>query len=330
MKKSLIALAALAAVSAASAQSSVTLSGSVAIGYAQAATNAGVESKNVAALDGFNSNNFAMTAVEDLGGGMKATAYIMQRKNDQNTDSATGDMYVQVAGAFGGLRVGQWTWASLSGYNAFGSRTASGLNGTAGTGIGGSDTIEYSTPSIGGLTIAAAMTARPTSTVAGTTDGVGVKASYANGPLAVQLISSKAATLTSGTAAKVTSLGVNYDFGIAKVFFNAYSQKAGYTLFSDNTTNARVDENGTSLSVAVPVGAATVKAGFINRGKNSSTATAATASNTAGGAVDKRSIGVDYALSKTTMLTADFASQKQAVDGTVSATTYFVGMSKSF
>lgn len=326
MKKSLVALAALAATGA-FAQSSVTLSGSLSLGYTQASTNAGVESRNVGAVDPFNSNSFQITAVEDLGKGLKATGVIWQRKGDDNTDSRTGDMYIDLSGGFGAVRIGQWTWASLSGYNAFASRSATSLAGSAVAGVGGTDSIAYTSPSFNGFTVSLGYTARPDSTIAGTRNGFGVRANYAAGPLSVQVTTGKSATGAAGDAARVNSLGLNYDLGVAKIFFNAYSLDAGQTLSSANAAIARLDEKGNSLSVAVPMGALTLKAGLINRSKNSAT-TAAASSNP--GAIDRVAFGADYALSKRTSLTADFAQQKQAVTGANKANTYFIGVNHTF
>jgi len=266
----------------------------------------------------------------------------MQRKDKSGADSTSGDFYVRLAGNFGTVQTGQYTWASFAGWNAFGSRTSSGLNGTAGAGVGGSNTFEYITPNISGLTVAVAITARPQSSTSSSTTGVitttslpnakdgnGVKLSYVNGPLSLIAIrtSSATASTTDLEAAKVTAIGAMYDFGMAKVFWNSYNQSAGQSLTSANAASTRVDESGNSLSVQVPVGAALLKAGFINRGKN--TGSGATSGITPG-ANDKTSVGVDYALSKRTTLIADYATSKQAVDGDEKAKSYFVGVQHTF
>ena len=328
MKKSLIALAALAAVTAASAQSTVTLSGSLSFGYSQTATVAGVETRGVTASDGFNSNSFALTATEDLGGGLKATGVIIQRKTDQNVDAETGDQYIELSGPFGAVRIGQYTWNSLSGYNPFASRTHSSLAGTAATGLGGADTIGYTTPAFNGFTIGVGYRPRPTSSVADTDDGIGIKSTYSAGPLSVQVAHTRAATIVGGSEpVQVNSLGASYDLGVAKVFFNTYQQSAGRTLTSGNADMVRFDESGNSLSIAVPVGAVTLKAGMINRGKN--TATAETSATNAG-AIDRVAFGVDYALSKRTTLIADFSAGKQAVTGLNKANAFHFGAMHTF
>ena len=79
MKKSLIALAALVAVTAASAQSTVTLSGSVALGLLTDGATKATQRTNIGVLDGSTSNMFVFTASEDLGGGLTATAVIQNR-----------------------------------------------------------------------------------------------------------------------------------------------------------------------------------------------------------------------------------------------------------
>ena len=342
MKKSLIALAALAAVTAASAQSTVTLSGSVSMGIQQTGASVAAQTTQIAGVDAISSNSFNFTATEDLGGGMTATAYINNRLSALNGDAGSGDLYVNLSGGFGQVRAGKFTWNSNSGYNAFASRAVTALAG-AGQALGANNTLQYVTPGFNGLT--ASLAFQPNAFATGT-GGTGVKVNYAAGPMSLQIASSTSGqALITGVEARVDSLGASYDLGVAKIFFNYYDQTAGntnsnstsaaWTAWTASTstlgnittannagnTTALVDDTGTSLSISVPMGAATLRAGIIDR---TGTGQAATAN------FDRTAVGVDYALSKRTMLTAEFATDKLSQTGLSKRTNYFVGASHSF
>jgi predicted porin len=321
MKKTLIALAALAVSGAAFAQSTVTLSGGVSAGLQKTGASKAAQTDQVAGVDAVNSNSFILTAVEDLGGGMKATGVIQQRLSALNADAQSGDLYVDVSGGFGAVRAGKFTFNSTSGFNAFASRAVSSLAG-AGQALGANNVVTYTTPNMSGFTATVAMNAAQSATGS---NGTGIKFNYSNGPLAIQYAQSTAPNnAATGTEAEVTSLGVNYDLGVAKIFFNTYDQKAGVTGSSGTgaaaTANAALAaEKGNSLSVAVPMGALTLKAGMIDR-KN----------NTAATSTDRTVFGIDYALSKRTTLIAEFANDKVAVGGANKRTNSFVGFAHTF
>ena len=324
MKKSLIALAALAVVTAASAQSTVTLSGSVSMGIQQTGASVAAQTTQIAGVDAISSNSFNFTATEDLGGGMTATAYINNRLSALNGDLGSGDLYVNLSGGFGQVRAGKFTFNSNSGYNTFASRAVTTLAG-AGQALGANNTVMYTTPGFNGLT--ATLAYQPNQFATGTA-GTGVKVNYAAGPMALQVSSSTAGQGgITGVEAKVESIAATYDLGVAKIFFNYYNQTAGETISNSTTTasaantTALVDDTGTSLSISVPMGAATLRAGIIDR-----TGTAMPAASL----LDRSAIGVDYALSKRTMLTAEFATDKHPTTGANKRTNYFVGASHSF
>jgi hypothetical protein len=290
------------------------------MGFLKSGT-ATAQTNTIAGVDTVNSNNFTLTAVEDLGGGLKATAVIQNRMGALNNDLNSGDMYVTVAGGFGSVRAGKWTFNSHSGYNAFASRTISSVGGTA-QAFAANNVVQYSTPEISGFTVTAGLE-RDGSTLGAGKDGSGLKAVYAKGPLSVQLSRTIAPTADSSTAASVNALAASYDFGMAKAYFSNYTQKAGATSAASSTTamtvngTALAEEKGTHVSVAIPIGAATIKAGMVNRGTNDS-------------ALDRSSIGVDYALSKRTTLIGEFARDKSAVTGANSVTNSFIGVQHTF
>jgi len=219
MKKSLIALAALAA-TASFAQSSVTLSGNLDFAYGN------VKADGQAAENTVSSSTVASTtsviniiAVEDLGGGMKATAKFgidpRALANDNNAGataaSSTGvqapapalgvnntfnrdELFVGLQGGFGNLRLGSPNSIGLTTFlvgSPLGTGVGSGYltNAFVTSNIRYDRSVRYDSPSFGGLTVsvlhapgadAAVGTSIPAS---GSTNELGL--SYANGPLSV-------------------------------------------------------------------------------------------------------------------------------------------------
>ncbi len=349
MKKSLVALAALAATGA-FAQSTVTLSGNLSFGHlvntARTVKATGVstvadsvsKTASIGSVDNFNSNRITLTAVEDLGGGLKATGVIDNRLTTANAARATGDMFVKVEGGFGAVQIGQYTFASHAGWNAGASRTVS-ATATSAQSLS-PNVVSYTTPSISGLTASAAL---DLDTSAGTVgkDGWGVKFNYAAGPIGAQVSYTIAPKVTASmTPVKVLGIAASYDLGVAKVFYNQTDVRAGNNSVAPTSNgylaaNATTDayaytgstagsgalgaHKGNALSVQVPVGAATLKAGFVNRKGDTNVSI-----------IDRSTVGVDYALSKRTTLTAEFGQDKQAVTGANRATNSFVGVNHTF
>jgi len=332
MKKSLVALAALSALAStgAFAQSSVTISGDLSFGAlnntartgnsGSSTTNTVTRTNAYDAVDTFNSNRINVIAVEDLGGGLKVTGRVDNRLNTSNTARNTGDMFIQVDGGFGSVKIVQYTFASHAGWNSGASRTVSATSTTAQSLSG--KVAAYSTPTMSGLTASAAVDL-DTSTSSVGKNGWGVKFVYAAGPVGAQLSYTLAPTAAStDVASKVTGLAVSYDFGVAKVFYNQTNVTAGKNGSGAGaaTASTNVARTGNSLSAAFPMGAATLKAGYLNNKGDS------TNQNT----FDRATVGVDYALSKRTSLIAEFGQDKQAVTGANRASNSFVGVAHTF
>ena len=328
MKKTLIALAAVAAAGSVFAQSTVTISGGVSMGMLKSGASKAAQTTTVGGVDAVNSNSFIFTASEDLGGGLRATAVIQQRLGATNQDSGSGDLFVNLAGPFGQIRAGKFTFNSNAGFNAFASRTVTNVGTTAQqfagneqTAAGGTSTaptllalpnnnvVQYTTPSFSGLTVTVGKVFDGSANGIGN-DATGLKANYAKGPLAVQVARTDAVRVTAG-AAKVTTtaLSASYDFGVARVFANQFNTK---------TAGSATKVSGTSLSVAAPMGKATLRAGVRND------------KNAAATAFDRTSFGVDYALSKRTTLIAEMAKDKQANTGANKRTNSFIGVAHTF
>lgn len=276
-----------------------------------AATNG---AKTINGIDIYNSNSMAVVATEDLGGGMTASAKLQWRLNNM-TNRATGDQYVDLAGGFGSIRVGQFTFASHSGYNPFASTHATTGGGAAA--IGGANTVAYTSPSFGGVTVAVGTTSDTTAGVG--KPGTGVRVNYGAGPLSVQYASSTAAdNLSSNTTNgyKHTALGASYDLGVATAYLTSYQETAGATAAGTDNTQ----EKGVQIGAAIPMGALTFKISNMNR---SSTDTASTA-------VDTTSYGFSYALSKRTTAEFQTASNKLVTTAGTKTQTSWIGISHSF
>jgi len=334
MKKSLVALAALAATGA-FAQSSVTISGNLSFGAltntARDVTATTTKTTTYGGIDTTNANRVNVIAVEDLGGGLKVTGRVDNRLTTLNATRGTGDMFVQVDGGFGSFKIGQYTYASNAAWNAGAANTVSTVSTTAqnlSTSIA-----SYTTPAIAGLTASAALDLDTSGNSVGK-DGWGLKFNYAAGPIGAQVSYTQAPKLASTATLspiKVMSLAVSYDLGVAKVFFNQSDVRAGgltiaqtaagyYSTTTLGSIGAAVSANKqTSLSATIPVGAAVLKAGYINR-KGDTNVTI----------IDRAMVGVDYALSKRTTLVAEMGQDKQAVTGANRATNSFVGINHSF
>jgi len=323
MKKTLVAIAALTLVGAASAQ--VTLSGGVRAafqnsGAANAETTVGTN--DVAA------NNITITAVEDLGGGMKVTGQYHMRNDIMTGEvsagrpgTATNQLWrnssVWVDASWGQVRAGRFGLAGLYGFDAFGATGT--VTAYAGNGIGGRYTnmVQYQTPTISGLS---AQIGVSVDGAAANEDASWIYINYAEGPLALRLISEKSAALTlaalpayglqPATTASVAvdaqttgmGLGGSYDLKVAKVM-------AGYAS-SKGTASGVVSGEQYHVGVTAPFGAATGKAAYM---KNQTTG------------ADIFAVGVDYSLSKTALLFADIGKSS-----TLANATWQVGVHKMF
>ncbi len=311
----------------------------------------------VGGADQVTGNSLYYTAVEDLGGGMKVTGVIQQRfgagfgsssaapSDNQNaaiTGSGIGDMYVQLDGSFGTIRAGRSTFTSNAGYNVFGVRSITALGVTAGaTGLtsNGDNNVWYTTPSFSGLKVSLGLGLPGTKI--GHEPAVGIKLNYDAGPLSVQAARTNsvngsetrtATTLNNGltyttngspTAVSlaaypatgkisVDTVAANYDFGVARVSAAFFRREAAAPVLP-----TAPKANGYSMGVAIPLGAATVKAGIMNNSKTDTL-------------LDRQAIGVDYALSKRTTLIAEYARDKRALSGDHTSNNAFVGMSHTF
>jgi len=310
MKKTLIALAALAATGA-FAQSTVTISGNVGFGY-QSVDSSGLPAQNAAgnaaATTSSGTNRglamtdatLAFTAVEDLGGGMKAMAN-MTFDTGGSTFNTAGNFNrrntsVGVSGGFGSISMANTRSSDLitQAFVAPASLSDGIYDNSGVVWRGPIDVLTYVTPDFGGFkgnlsyvesgATAAGVGGNPALYQFGgqgdgntsfTTITTVLGLTYANGPLAAGLsfktstYDSRYPVASANIARNTNSEGfITYDFGVAKVGLGFDSAMAG----TDNTAAAAVravnDATAWSFGVAAPIGAFTVGVNWAQRDVN--------------------------------------------------------------
>jgi len=307
MKKSLLAIAVLGAfTSAAQAQSSVTLSGMLDAGVRRVGTATGSDWQLGGSQSGYN--NFTLSGREDLGGGMNAFFAMNHRFriNDGTVNSAGStfwrNIWVGLGGGFGNVRLGRILMPLQDmngGFDAF----ATGTVGSVHTGgitatIRANNAIYYRSPSLGGLTVHAAIAAGEGQLQAETANNVGSQAPtslmnkerpigfnvrYAAGPLAVGVAYDR-----NTADYKTTGLYGSYDFGAFKLlgqYEKGDSNNAAGTALEDMTAM--------SISMTAPFGPVLMRAGYVRFD-----------SDVANRDASKFGFGGDYNLSKRTNLYA--------------------------
>lgn len=307
MKKTLVAVAALVATGA---FAQVTISG---VAEAAIKSTGGVKTM----IGGTNGSEISFGVSEDLGNGLKAMAsttlcatiyegsiaqtcgpaVVAGKSGATGVVANTGavnnyNSYIGLSSAeFGTIKIGQQLsnsfltaaigdvggMSGLSNYAAF-----------AGTGAGlVAGSLSYNSPSLAGFSVNYQQTLDNAST---TTGGSNYSLGYANGGLTAGIANSK---LTTAGAVAETTIGANYNFGVATVY--------------GVTKTASGSKTTTGYGVAVPFGAFTVLASLTSNGTVNSTAFAGF-----------------YSLSKRTSI---YAAQATA-DG--SATSSYVGVRHNF
>ena len=219
----LVAAAALLAAGTVAAQSSVTIYGRL---------NTTIESqKNIGAVGTQrvmqdNASRLGFKGVEDLGGGLKAEFFLEHRFNSDTGQAAqrfwAGDSYVGLSGGFGSIKLGRLTSAAYyatADYISFHNHdtgTSSDFLYTYLT--NGSNTISYTTPSLGGLTAEFTVSAAEGSAVTNKVAQVAVN--YNTGPLQFGLGYEKVA----GTRDDQLTLRANYEIG--SLLLGGYYQRS--------------------------------------------------------------------------------------------------------
>jgi predicted porin len=294
MKKSLIALAVLATSGAAMAQSSVTLYGVADIGYVH-------EDNGSASVNRFDSGNlnggrWGLKGTEDLGGGLNALFVLEAGYNIDTGAQADAarlfnrQSFVGFSGGFGTVKLGRQknpVYNSSDVFDPFGDALAGDsarlLNYQ---GNRTDNTITYAYAASGfrgefqyGLGEVAGKSAA-SRTVAGL---LGYKA----GPVDVVFTTESVRNAADTDNTKVTLLGGNFDFGVAKAYLTFDTEKG------TGTTDLR----NMIIGATVPMGAGTVMVSYINH------------QNKAASDSDARqfAVGYTYNLSKRTALYTSYS-----------------------
>ena len=318
-----------------------------------------------------SSNRITFSGVEDLGGGLAATFAASMRFNPGSGGQEGngrpifhGESTVGLRGGFGAFKMGRWltalnlvnggtidpggvtTVALLPYFAGFASSYEAGGEARIG------NALFYSTPKFGGfsgnlsLGLAKGATGKTSQSVSG---------AYNNGP-----VNAFVGYERNNSGDRMGQLGANYDLGVAKLYASAGRVRGGTLLDRSATPFAAVTSsafgfysgglsNGTSaaagqgvvaangtittytIAASVPLGAATLRAGYLR-----STGDVVGAVRT--DADHKLGLGVSYALSKRTSVYTDVASATNnkvlanGVAGTTGArsTTFDVGIVHSF
>jgi predicted porin len=264
MKKTLIALAAVAVTGAAFAQSNVTLSGKLRFAYEnldKKTVNATPASKQqgLRVTDG----DFRLTATEDLGGGLRATAYMEVSSRGRDHTPSGRDAGITLSGGFGSVFIGAIEAANgieplaSAGAPVYGDLDANNFGYTVISGAGNVDMLRYTTPTMNGFnayfSILDATGAGGSQSTSTTQDISQVGFNYAAGALRVAgdyAKWGKNGVTSTAVQKNRTRISGNYNLGVATV-------GAGYEVVS---LRNGLDDKSTMFGVSVPLGAITVGA----------------------------------------------------------------------
>jgi predicted porin len=352
MKKHLIA-AAVAGALAVPAMAQVTVSGLIdVVGYSsdkkssQASSTAATITDSDLKNKGYNgiaTPQIAISGSEDIGGGMKASFTINTGLfTDGGTSFGDRDRTIALSGGFGEIKLGQFVPAAANGFHGYTAASSSqagttytfanassttdlrfGDDLTAGSFERDSYTMQYTTPSIGGLVANIAYrhnTTADASNLAGETGlaqtslHVGYSAGAMKVGVGMNTKTVKAEGTTAATAGdeiegKLNWLGASYNLGMATVGF-AHIQRQDETTTAAGATTKNSDIKTNVLGVTVPMGATTTKVSYY-KGENAGAAGATDDLDLSG-----YQLSVTYALSKRTNLYAILGQSKVERGGT--------------
>jgi len=306
MKKSLIALAALAA-TASFAQSSVTISGVMDFAAATVSgSQLDVKGTTITQNLGQSATSvIRITAVEDLGGGMKATMlYGLDPRTvatDNNGVLGRDELFMGLSGGFGNIRLGSPNSIGVTTFlsaSPLGTGIGSGYGATAGdySQIRYSRSARYDSPTVGGFTasvlyapgndIAVTTGAPTTQLIANARQATEFGLSYANGPLTVAYANVAQAAQANGTGLVGAKTSTN--ILAARYTIGATTLSAGWNDGDALAAAATAQKSeGYRVGVAHTMGAVTLMASYADQKTNN------VKENVAG-------LRADYALSKRT------------------------------
>jgi predicted porin len=227
-----------------------------------------------------------ITSVEDLGGGMKATAhYGLDPRNLSNDAGAIGrdELFVGVSGGFGNIRLGSPNSIGLTTFLAaspLGTGVGSGYGATAGdySSVRYSRSARYDSPAFSGVTlsvlyapgndqaVANGVAAAPLIANARNVTEIGLR--YANGPLTVafanvsQAAQTNTSVLTAGASSVVSLKKTSSNILAASYAIGNTTLSAGWNDGDAlaTITGASLKSEGYRLGVAHTMGAITLRA----------------------------------------------------------------------
>ena len=372
MKKTLAAVAVLGAFAGSAIAADVTLYGIVDTGVGYAHTDYDGLKDNV---DSFqmksgqaSGSRWGLKGTEDLGNGM-TVGFILEDGFTADDGAEAGQMFDResslfIEGGFGKLAFGRIgsinngtsSWAQMGVLSAFGTSSWGGYSAQIGnlmsTAGKWDNMVAYQTPSFAGFKVYAQYSMGKTYEVTGAVENessadryYAIGATYANGPLAAYLAVDSTNYKSTGADYGVddsltVTLGGNYDFEVAKVYFGA--QYFDEVKLSSVGGIAGAEFGGTkvkgysiTLSADAPVAGGKVMAGlgYVD-------AEAADSENTTNKDFDLKryafSVGYDYPFSKRTDVYAVASYMQDDTDTTatssydLSSYTVYVGLRHKF
>lgn len=357
MKKSLIALAVLATTGAAFAQSTVTLGGTLEVApirvtnvktqaFGALAPVVTVKGTTTAQHNTWSTSVLNFIAVEDLGGGLRATATMVSGVGD---GFAARERTLALSSGMGTLRVGRFVPAAAAGFHALsgtgsathvGSMYALSTPNSGGAGPTNNaihtnatnferqdNVLQYTSPNFSGFTANAAIVVNKSDSDAVALSGsaetqqTSLHVGYAQGPLAFGLGMNRAkgsvelpvgSLLVSSTNSTLNWVGASYNLGVARLFATYVTRKGESTAAGVGATGT--DIKATGLGVSAPLGATTLRASLY-RGKDARTAAANDNVKLTG-----YQLSAQYALSKRTSVIAATGSNESKRDGGIAET----------
>jgi predicted porin len=343
----------LAAVSGtAFAQSTVTIGGTLEVAPVRSTkltTQTGnvataVKGSNLGQHNTWSTSVLSISAVEDLGGGLKASAVMISGVGD---GFAARERTLGLSGDFGALRFGRFVPAAAAGFHAFSGTGSATLVGsiygmsTASTGALDAATrgnthnsaanferqdnvLQYTSPTFSGFTANLAMVNNSLDSNAAALTGkvegkqTSLHLGYAAGPFSAGIGINSRTDATEGTAATISStdtdlqwIGASYNLGVATLFATNVTREAK-TKTGAAAAATGTDASVNSFGVSVPMGALTLRASTYT-GKDKQTAAANDNMKLSG-----NQVSVSYALSKRTSLIAATGTNQIKRDGAAS------------
>lgn len=257
-----------------------------------------------------NSSRLGFRVSSDVGN-LKASAQV-ETGVSWGTDStatwgATRDTFVGIAGGFGGVKIGRLGWANQYVYDAnfFGDQVGdAGIFTENGTPGGRRDKqIQYSTPSLGGITATLSFVPENSNADSAESD-FGVRLAYDGGPLSVALTHLTTGSDSTAKENVTTAISGGYSFAMGRVALMAVTGK--------NAGVNKADVLTAGASINVGPGAAKFQYTHAK-------------SDTADSSANMFAVGYDYPLGKEVTIYAAYAKVSNDANAAFSVTGYGKG-----